>query len=312
MFVQRTETSEYVDIGSLVCSIRGHPKLRQIAHPACSLVALYVLSGCDYTSSFYGCTKQRFLDTFLDNISYICAQPSGSLVTNTEGTFTIPENTWIRLITAVYFYKHSDFFRHKAISDVYNLLTQFPDAEEGRQFLSWVGYRSASVSTLEQWHEFMQRVTFHASSVTKVYEYKLLPTISALFLHLKRANYVLRMVCSSPQSSCSDLDNFSLFGWQRNGTDIQIEWDSSHPTQHSTTKCTCTTGCSSGRCSCFKNCSACTAKCRCSRCNNPHNDGNHCSKCSSNDTDESESEESGNEISNNELDDIYMSSGDEL
>ena len=34
------------------------------------------------------------------------------------------------------------------------------------------------------------------------------------------------------------------------------------------------------------------------------------SKCSSNDTDESESEESGNEISNNELDD--MSSGDEL
>ncbi len=110
-------------------------------------------------------------------------------------------------------------------------------------------------------------------AVTKVYEYKLLSTISALFLHLKRANYVLRMVCSSPQSSCPDLDNFSLFGWQRNGTDIQIEWDSSHPTQHSTTKCTCTTRCSSGRCSCFKNCSACTAKCRCSRCNNPHNDG---------------------------------------
>ena len=91
VFVQRTETNEYVDIGSLVCSISRHPKLQQIAHPACSLVALYVLSGCDYTSSFYGCTKQRFLDTFMDNISYICAEPSGSLFSITEGTCTIPQ-----------------------------------------------------------------------------------------------------------------------------------------------------------------------------------------------------------------------------
>ena len=293
-----------------MCSISRHPKLQRIAHPACSLVALYVLSGCDYTSSFYGCTKQRFLDTFMDNISYICAEPSGSLFSITEGTCTIPQNAWIRLVTAVYFYKHSDFFRHKTVSDVYDLLTKFPDAEEGQQFLSWVGYQSPIVSTLEQWHEFIQRVTFHASSVTKVYEYKLLPTMPALFLHLKRAKYVLRMAFSSPQSSCQDLDNFGLFGWQQSGTDIHIEWDSSHPTPNSTTKCSCKTGCSSERCSCFKNCSACTAKCRCSNCKNPHNDGNHCCKCCSHDSDDSESEQSGDEISNHE--DICISSDDEL
>ena len=114
----------------------------------------------------------------------------------------------------------------------------------------------------------------------------------------------------TPQQTCgTQAQNLKIYPTMHH---MMIEWDSSHPTQHSTTKCTCTTGCSSGRCSCFKNCSVCTAKCRCSQCNNLHNDGNHCSKCSSNDTDESESEESGNEISNNELDDIYMSSGDEL
>ena len=62
--------------------------------------------------------------------------------------------------------------------------------------------------------------------------------------------------------------------------EVVIEWDMSTPTVQSKTKCNCSKGCLFGRCSCFKSCSPCTAMCRCKQCHNPHNRGEHCSKCS--------------------------------
>ena len=294
--IQRNEANEYVDIGTLVNAIHSHPKLQQVMYPACSLVALYVLSGCDYTSSFFGCTKQKFLETFMDNISFICTYPTVSLVDVADGAFIeIYESSWIRLITSVYFSKYSDFFRHKSVSDVHKLLTRFPDTEEAQQFLTWVGSESARITNDEQWHDFVRRVTFHASSVTKNHGAKRIPTITALRLHLKRSNYVLKLAFSSNLTASPDLANHNLFGWRTSGTDIHVEWDTLTTSVECTTtqtKCTCSTGCSSGRCSCFKKCSPCTAKCRCKQCKNSHNHGEACFKCTVRNTEEEEETES--------------------
>ena len=182
--VQRAETNQYVNIATLAYSISSHPKLQQIHHPVCCLVAVYVLSGCDYTTSFFGCTKDRFLNTFMTNALYICAESSSnSLVVKEDGMVEIQSDAWIRLITSVYFSKHSDFFRHKTVTDVYNLLTNHPDSEEGNQLLSWVNF-DGPVTTTEEWHQFVQKVTFHTSSVTHMHNAKLLPTMCDLLLHL--------------------------------------------------------------------------------------------------------------------------------
>ena len=79
-------------------------------------------------------------------------------------------------------HQHSNFFRHKTVTDVYNLLTNHPDSEEGNQLLSWVNFDGPV--TTEEWHQFVQKVTFHTSSVTHMHNAKLFLTICDLLLHL--------------------------------------------------------------------------------------------------------------------------------
>ena len=59
--VKRGNSEEYV-VG-FVC-LKSLPCLRSITHPVTSIVALYVLTGCDYVSSFYRVTKKQFLNFF--------------------------------------------------------------------------------------------------------------------------------------------------------------------------------------------------------------------------------------------------------
>ena len=62
VYVQRGNTDSFIDINNAVVLISNHDKLSRISYPALTLVAIYILTGCDYVSSFYMCTKTKFLD----------------------------------------------------------------------------------------------------------------------------------------------------------------------------------------------------------------------------------------------------------
>ena len=77
-----------------------------LSFPVLSLVVVYVLTGCDYVSSF---SKALFLETLLQDTSFIC--PDGQLLKMVHNEFQcINEQAWIRLVTAVYFAKFKNFF----------------------------------------------------------------------------------------------------------------------------------------------------------------------------------------------------------
>ena len=65
IIVRRGNVVSYIDITAAALMLSQHSKLSGIAFPVLSLVTLYVLTGCDYVSSFYRCSKTLFMESLL-------------------------------------------------------------------------------------------------------------------------------------------------------------------------------------------------------------------------------------------------------
>ena len=167
----------HINISRATSLLKHHPKLEHLSFP---VVALYILTGCDYISAFYRCTKTNFLETLVKLSSIIC--PEDHLLRMINGEFQlINEAAWIKLVTAVYYTKFSKFFRSKDITYAYNLITRHPYSPEAKRMHSAVNFLpSIGKSNLAVWHDFVQRVTYYVPTVTKYHEYKLLPSYQAL------------------------------------------------------------------------------------------------------------------------------------
>ena len=141
VYVKRSSASipVFVNINSLVSAITTHEQFGKLVNPASSIVALYVLTGCDYVSSFYRCTKANFVATLLQNIEFVFQQ-CRSLVTIEEDTrIKINIDPWMRLVTTVYYNKHKTFFRSKPIQTTYQNIIKFPDSSESQRiFNNWL------------------------------------------------------------------------------------------------------------------------------------------------------------------------------
>ena len=83
--VQRGNVESYINITTATSLLSQHPKLQHLTFPVLSLVALYILSGCDYVSSFYRCTKTNFLETLIRDGAFIC--PDGHFLKMIENEF---------------------------------------------------------------------------------------------------------------------------------------------------------------------------------------------------------------------------------
>ncbi len=222
--VQRGNTECYIDIKKATSLLAQHPKLSALSFPVLSLVALYVLTGCDYVSSFYRNTKTTFLVALIEYADFIC--PDGHFLNMINNEFQhIRESSWIKLVTAVYYSKFKKFFRSKSVGYTYDLLTNHLDSPEIQRMLSSLHYTPCSMQ-LPAWHEFIRRVTYHVPKVTKFHEHKLVPSYQALLLHCKRANYVLKLALSAPWTHSPFLPCFEQFGWHVDNDTIFITWDS--------------------------------------------------------------------------------------
>ena len=157
---------------------------------------------------------------FPDNINYICS--SNSFVVFTLISVYI-------LVCCGYFY---GIYRN--ISEVHNGLVSYPNASTNQQMLQWLGYSSGeSISTLRDWHELIRRVTLHVSTVTTNHELKLIPSWDALTQHWFRANYVMKLAYSAPDTGCPTLFTHESFGWKQSTcrSVIEVVWDIS-PSGH--------------------------------------------------------------------------------
>ena len=108
--VKRGNSEEYVDLNVGFVSLKSLPCLRSITHPVTSIVALYVLTGCDYVSSFYRVTKKQFLNVFFEHASYLSSHSANkSLVCISRDKFeTVDIDSFIHLCCTAYLLKQNN------------------------------------------------------------------------------------------------------------------------------------------------------------------------------------------------------------
>lgn len=103
------------------------------------------------------------------------------------------------------------------------------------------------------------------------------PCADALTQHLKRANFQA-YVWKQALVAQPVLPSPSEHGWSLDHSSVSITWGLLPPAPPELMKiirCSCTTGCSSRRCSCVQSSISCTGACQCNNCANPHNAAAH-------------------------------------
>ena len=114
-----------------MCNVVGsHPSLPKIQYPINRLVALYVLSGSDYISSFFRTSKQVFINAFVDNCTYICNEGPFVELTNIDtlgmtGSVIkdVSITAWYKLVCCVYLLKHKALFHNESIRSLHKSVT---------------------------------------------------------------------------------------------------------------------------------------------------------------------------------------------
>ena len=137
VIVQRGNSGEYVNINLAARLLQDFAPLQTVPYPVSTMVALYVLSGCDYVSSFFKHTKQNFLECFFSNIQFVLN--NNSLITFVEdgNGHTVFESVstehWLHLVCSVYLDKHSSLYSGQT-------LERFRDSFIAVRKTSWMGW----------------------------------------------------------------------------------------------------------------------------------------------------------------------------
>ena len=183
VYVERTLNAEFVDICEIYNIVQSHPILSKTPYPLNSLVALYVLSGCDYISSFFKTSKQAFLTPFSEHCLYICENgPIVEMKDVEDGCIIndISTDAWYRLVCSVYLVKHKTLFQSESIPSLHKSLTVQLNAKKIR-LMKCLAYKDMNpLRSISDWHTFTHRVCFHHSTGSKHHESLLIPSMGAL------------------------------------------------------------------------------------------------------------------------------------
>ena len=110
---------EYIYLNTALTCIRTHESLVELAvqrTAAMSLLAIYLLSGSDYLSNFYGLTIKKIEDVFFKYTDHISTPDDPLIVTEKADGHTlfkrISLDGFSRLMCCVYLDKYTKLYQH--------------------------------------------------------------------------------------------------------------------------------------------------------------------------------------------------------
>ena len=211
---------------------------------------IYVLTGCDFTSFFYGLSKQSFLKSLYEYSSFItasCRRLPGSLADvnpDSDGFLA-----FVRLVGVTYFTANKRVFQDCSPVSYFDNYDAKHDVT--KQHREWYGGIQEKI-----W----ERVCF---------EDLLPPSLEALKLHWLRSIWVVNYWGQACEHEIIPLPT-EAFGWTIEGGKIGIEWDSQENLEMIRNSvsfllkgCGCKTGCTTARCKCIKSRKPCGPGCSC-------------------------------------------------
>lgn len=215
------------------------------------LQALYVSTGCDYISFFYGLGKSGFWNSFCRYSDFICGSVNGSIANSKSPEAYL---SFFRLVGTAYFLKYRSTYRGtKSPVTLFNSCSG-SNAEE--QHIQWLDKIRAHV-----WEEVQN-------------EYNLPPSHTALKLHWLRSVWILNMWSQSSSNEVTRLSPMD-YGWNKSENGYKIQYDTDEQVlivkqrvSKFTKGCKCKSGCRTKRCGCIKQGLQCGPGCRCLNCEN--------------------------------------------
>ena len=223
------------------------------------LQSLFVLSGCDFTSSFIGFGKVAFFKAFYAYSKFVSGE-SGALshLPNEENYLA-----FLRMVGVMYFQRHRSTFSsyHSPVAHFHSHKSDKTSIKQ--QHLNWI-------DSLRQ--GMWDQVTF---------EDQLIPSNEALYRHYRRSSWVIDYWRKASNNNMQLLPVTS-FGWKLDKDEaLQIEWDSDENIQNIKERitfllrgCKCTKSkCSTRVCSCRKAGRLCGPGCSCTGCTNKPSQG---------------------------------------
>ncbi|XP_065194409.1 uncharacterized protein LOC135825714 [Sycon ciliatum] len=243
---------KYMSLTKLAGNIRNDPDLSQVPEDVrvAAVQALFVCSGCDFVSFFAGLGKCSFYKAFFQFATFITGgvEP-GLLAENNEDSFF----AFVRLVGTTYYQKHKAAFD---ANGPYALYKQFGSQEKMKQHEAWLNAIRDAV-----W----QRTDT---------EDDCLPSTTALNLHWKRSQWVLKVWKQAPTSSIV-YPRLEDHGWLLREGVVSVQWDTEehmaavhHRVATLTKGCHCKFGCNTRRCKCRKANGLCGPGCKCHNCQN--------------------------------------------
>lgn len=185
VIVQRGTTEEYVDINLGARLIEDFSPLSNVPYPISTLVAMYVLTGCDYVSSFFRHTKQNFFECFLSNIKYILNNSLVSFVEDSNGHKVFESIVMEPCMFSIL--KHNTLYAGQTLEQFRDSFMSSPLDDECARLLGWVGLGDKEcLSSMSDWCHFVRAVSFHKETAKKDFEANIMPSMAALDRHKSR------------------------------------------------------------------------------------------------------------------------------
>ena len=248
---------KFLDICALHLALQNDPDLSGMAPNSLPQIiqTLFVCTGCDYISFFSGIGKATFLRYFFQYASFISGANSQGSLSDIEFQDDHKKGflAFLRLVGTVYFKKHASGFDTPSPPTHF---LQFAHADPSVQHKQWINDIRQNIA---------DRTTFDTNMV---------PSTDALYLHWKRACWVLSMWGQADRNTMV-LEPITENGWRLECTNLCVVWDTEENMQTVRERvclllkgCKCVTGCKNRVCGCKKKQSKCTEGCQCINCEN--------------------------------------------
>ena len=247
----------YLNMNKLVPSLNNDICFQGISDIEKCVQILFIFSGCDYISYFKGYGKKSFFDVFRKCAVFISGSPEDGCLfdlNSQKGLYS-----FYRLISAVYFFKHSSaFLPNTSPKALFDTLQVENVHDKHLNFISEIRDK--------MWERIL-------------HETEMMPNPDALKLHWLRSCWVFKLWSQATRQFLV-LPPLSDFGWKIESNKLECVWDIDTNFQKIrktidwyTKGCACKSGCNTNRCKCHKqksesNDGYCSPGCKCINCTN--------------------------------------------
>ena len=250
-----------------------------------TILSVYILGGCDYVSGLYNITYGRLLEALIRYQKHIITKDDPLIkqqsAEGTAHTTGISSTAMTRLLCCVYLDKYRFLWKHLK-PDPPTLFEAFGVAgndmpQDMANLLLWLGYdatdEALGILTEEQWASFTRRIIYFSNHGSRDLYRNMLPSDTALELHIRRGKYILKCTMESTFSDSTTINQVEQYGWEIHDGKVEVKWDNnihqlrkklSSKRKPPGNKCTCQAGGSictmegRGCKNCAKACKPCT------------------------------------------------------